>query len=84
MPKKQHNIDHLSRDAADWDHRRAREALQRQLKDLSKEAGALRRRVRRMTAFLFARGLLVCFPVALCVLSSWVTAINTPTVEGVR
>jgi exodeoxyribonuclease VII large subunit len=37
-----------ARDAVASDHRREREAMQRQLKDLSEEAGALRRRVRRM------------------------------------
>jgi exodeoxyribonuclease VII large subunit len=42
-----------ARDAVALDHMREREAMQRELKDLTEEAKALRRRVRRMSAVLF-------------------------------
>jgi hypothetical protein len=54
-----------ARDAVALDHMRAREAMQRQLKDLTEVAGALQRRVRRMSALLFvALGILACILVA--------------------
>jgi exonuclease VII large subunit len=55
-----------ARDAVALDHRRERESMQRQLKELTEEAGVLRRRVRRLSTVLFvALGILACMLVAL-------------------
>jgi exodeoxyribonuclease VII large subunit len=54
-----------ARNTVPSDHSREREAMHRQLKELTEEAGVLRRRVRRMSFVFVALGILACILVAL-------------------